>query len=127
MTTETLGYITQLLTDSGLNYAFGRWNGDLVFPYWIGEYSETDSMYEDGMLESDFILTGTTEGTWLELQEEKEKVEKLFRDRTTILASGVGVSMSFERSLIVPTESDTLKRVQINISVKEWRNNYGIS
>lgn len=79
------------------------------------------------MVESDFILTGTTEGTWLELQEEKEKVEKLFRDKTTILASGVGVSMSFERSLIVPTESDTLKRVQINISVKEWRNNYGIS
>lgn len=127
MTTETLSYITQLLTESGLHYAFGRWNGDLVFPYWIGEYSETDSLYEDGMVESDFILTGTTENSWLELQEEKEKVEKLFRDRTTILASGVGVSMSFERSLIVPTESDTLKRVQINISVKEWRNNYGIS
>ena len=122
MTTETLGYIKGLLTDSGLSYAFARWNGDLVFPYWIGEYSETDSIDEDGMVESDFVLTGTTEGTWSELQTEKEKVERLFRDRTTILASGMGVSMSFERSLIVPTESDALKRIQINISVKEWRN-----
>lgn len=122
MTAETLGYIKGLLTDSGLSYAFARWNGDLVFPYWIGEYSETDSIDEDGMVESDFILTGTTEGTWLELQTEKEKVERLFRDRTTILASGIGVCMSFERSLIVPTESDALKRIQINISVKEWRN-----
>ena len=123
MTTETLFYITQLLTESGLHYAFGRWNGDLVFPYWIGEYSEVDSMYEDGMVESDFIITGTTENSWLELQDEKEKIEKLLRDRTTVLDSGSGLCISFERSLIVPTESDTLKRIQINLSVKEWRNN----
>ena len=125
MTTETLSYINSLLTSSGLNYAFSRWNGELKFPYWIGEYSEIDSINEDGMVETDFILTGTTENSWLELQMEKEKVERLFRNKTDILTSGIGVSMSFERSLIVPTESDTLKRIQINISVKEWRNYYG--
>ena len=81
-----------------------------------------DSIYEDGMVETDFILTGTTEESWFTLQQEKEKIEKLFRDRTTILESGIGLSISFERSLIVPTESDTLKRIQINLSVKEWRN-----
>ena len=122
MNTETLSYITKLLMDSGIHYSFVRWNGELVFPYWIGEYSEVDSIYEDGMVESDFILTGTTEESWFTLQQEKEKIEKLFRDRTTILESGIGLSISFERSLIVPTESDTLKRIQINLSVKEWRN-----
>lgn len=126
MNTETLSYINKLLKESGLHYSFVRWNGKLVFPYWIGEYSEVDSIYEDGMVETDFILTGTTEESWLTLQQEKEKIEKLFRDRTTILESGIGLSISFERSLIVPTESDTLKRIQINLSVKEWRNNYGI-
>lgn len=122
MNTETLSYINKLLKESGLHYSFVRWNGKLVFPYWIGEYSEVDSIYEDGMVETDFILTGTTEESWLTLQQEKEKIEKLFRDRTTILESGIGLSISFERSLIVPTESDTLKRIQINLSVKEWRN-----
>ena len=126
MNTETLSYINTILKESGLHYSFVRWNGELVFPYWIGEYSEVDSIYEDGMVESDFILTGTTEESWFTLQQEKEKIEKLFRDRTTILESGIGLSISFERSLIVPTESDTLKRIQINLSVKEWRNNYGI-
>lgn len=126
MNTETLSYINTILKESGLHYSFVRWNGELVFPYWIGEYSEVDSIYEDGMVETDFILTGTTEESWLTLQQEKEKIEKLFRDRTTILESGIGLSISFERSLIVPTESDTLKRIQINLSVKEWRNNYGI-
>ena len=122
MNTETLSYINKLLKESGLHYSFVRWNGDLIFPYWIGEYSEVDSIYEDGMVESDFILTGTTEESWLTLQQEKEKIEKLLDKITTILESGIGLSNSFERSLIVPTESDTLKRIQMNFSVKEWRN-----
>ena len=122
MNTETLSYITKLLKDSGIHYSFMRWNGELVFPYWIGEYSEVDSMYEDGMVESDFILTGTTEESWLTLQHEKEKIEKLLNNITIVLDSGIGVCIDFERSLIVPTESDTLKRIQMNYSVKEWRN-----
>lgn len=122
MNTETLSYINKLLKESGLHYSFVRWNGKLVFPYWIGEYSEVDSIYEDGMVETDFILTGTTEESWLTLQQEKEKIEKLLDKITTILESGIGLSISFERSLIVPTESDTLKRIQMNFSVKEWRN-----
>ena len=51
MNTETLSYINKLLKESGLHYSFVRWNGKLVFPYWIGEYSEVDSIYED-ILES---------------------------------------------------------------------------
>ena len=127
MNTETLSYINKLLKESGIHYSFVRWNGELVFPYWIGEYSEVDSIYEDGMVESDFILTGTTEESWLTLQQEKEKIEKLLDKITTILESGIGLSISFERSLIVPTESDAMKRIQMNFSIREWRNNYGIS
>ena len=122
MNTETLSYIAKLLKESGLHYSFVRWNGKLIFPYWIGEYSEVDSIYEDGMVESDFILTGTTEESWLTLQQEKEKIEKLLRNKTIVLDSGIGVCIDFERSLIVLTESDTLKRIQMNFSVKEWRN-----
>ena len=122
MNTETLSYIDKLLKESGIHYSFVRWNGELVFPYWIGEYSEVDSIYEDGMVESDFILTGTTEESWLTLQHEKEKIEKLLDKITTILESGIGLSISFERSLIVPTESDAMKRIQMNFSIREWRN-----
>lgn len=127
MNTETLSYINTLLKESGVHYSFVRWNGELIFPYWIGEYSEVDSIYEDGLVETDFILTGTTEESWLTLQQEKEKIEKLLNNKTTILESGIGLSISFERSLIVPTESETLKRIQMNFSIREWRINYGIS
>lgn len=123
MTSESLSYINSLLTEAKINYSFVRYNGELTFPYWIGEYSEVDSINEDGMTENDFILTGTTEESWSSLQEEKEKIEKLFRNRTTVLDSGIGISISLERALIVPTETEQLKRIQINLSVKEWRNN----
>lgn len=122
MTLETLSYINSILSEAGINYSFARWNGEIAFPYWIGEYSETDSIDEDGMSDADFILTGTTEESWTSLQEEKERIERLFGNRTTVLDSGLGVCIGFERALVVPTESERLKRIQINLSVKEWRN-----
>lgn len=121
MNEETLSYVNSILQGAGINYSFERWNGELAFPYWVGEYSETDGMHEDGMTETDFILTGTTEGTWLQLHREKELIESLFRNRTVVLSSGTGLAIYFERALIVPTETEVLKRMQINISIREWR------
>ena len=122
MNIETLSYINGILNELGINYSFARWNGDIPESYWIGEYSETDSLHEDGMIESDFILTGTTEGSWMNLQTEKELIERTLNNRTLILESGVGLCINFERSLIVPTETEYLKRIQMNFSVREWRN-----
>lgn len=122
MNIETLSYINGILNELGINYSFARWNGDIPESYWIGEYSETDSLHEDGMIESDFILTGTTEGSWMNLQTEKELIERTLNDRTLILESGVGLCINFERSLIVPTETEYLKRIQLNFSIREWRN-----
>ena len=122
MTSETLAYLNGLLLGAGVNYAFARWNGEIESPYWVGEYSEIDGLHEDGMTESELILTGTSEGPWMGLQEEKERIEKLLRNRTLILASGMGVAIDFEQALVIPTESERLKRIQLNFSVKEWRN-----
>ena len=122
MRTETLAYINNTLIDLGISYSFARWNGEIPESYWIGEYSETDSLHEDGMSESDFILTGTTEGSWIHLQSETELIERTLRNRTLVLESGIGLCIDFERALIVPTETEALKRIQMNFSVREWRN-----
>lgn len=122
MTLETLGYINNLLTEAGVNYAFGRFNGSVSYPYWVGEYTENESVDEDHESEADFILTGTTENSWYEIHQDREKIQKLFTELTSILSSGIGVSINYERTLIVPTETEQLKRIQIDLSVKEWRN-----
>lgn len=122
MKSETLAFINNTLNGLGLSYSFARWNGDIPDTYWIGEYSETDGLFEDGMTETDFILTGTTEGSWMALQSEKELIERNLRNKTLILESGMGLCIDFERALIVPTETEALKRIQMNFSIREWRN-----
>lgn len=119
MTIETLSFINELLSE--FNYSFQRWNGEIIFPYWVSEYSEVSSVYEDNSFETDFIITGTTENSWAELVEEQERIISLLDKRIRILSSGNGLEIHYDRSLIVPTNTDTIKRVEIHFSIKEWR------
>lgn len=123
MTVETLAHIGSILQRADIRYSFMSWENALVYPYWIGEYSQRTSVNEDGLDESDFILTGTGKGTWLELEEQKAIILGLFKHSyKTILPSGSGLTISFENAFPVPTGSEELKRLQINLSVMEWRN-----
>ena len=123
MTIEALGLLSNAMNTLGLNYAFVEWKGDPVYPYWVGEYQETPQASEDGLQETDFILTGFTRNTWLELEEEKNKIEKHFSRYGTaaITNEGNAVVFCYENSLVVPTGDAELKRIEIHISVKEWK------
>jgi len=126
MTIETLGHIGSILKQAGISYAFMRWDEPLVYPYWIGEYSQRDSINEDGLDESDFILTGTGKGSLLQLEQQKEMILSLFRHGyKKILPSGKGLVIYFNSAFPIPTDTEDLKRIQINLSIKEWRNDNG--
>lgn len=122
MTIESLKFIKEQL-DEVISYEFGRWSSDLVYPYWVGEYSEIEQMNEDGMHETTFILTGTTRGTWLELEQDKQKIKELFEEKRAILPNGNGLLICYENTLIIPVEDMELKRMQINLQIKEWEVN----
>jgi len=107
----------------GLNYAFMRWETEPEYPYFTGEYQEAESMTEDGLQESTFVLNGWTRGSWLELEQAKEKIENYFNrisGKTVTTANGSAVAIFYANSLVIPTGTDELKRIQINLSVKEW-------
>lgn len=122
MTIESLKYIKEEL-DKIISYEFAQWSSNIIYPYWVGEYNETESLNEDNMRETTFILTGTTRGTWLDLEKDKLKIEELFRNKTTILSNGNGIAVYYLYSLIVPVEDMELKRIQINLQIKEWEVN----
>lgn len=121
MTSEILKYINETLTNAKINYAFMRWNKEIVYPYWVGEYDENDVTEEDSCHEYTFRLTGTTRKSWSELEQDKQTIENLFNSHTTILANA-GVVISYVGALLVPTGDDELKRMQINLQILEWRN-----
>ncbi len=119
MTIESLAFIERLLTENNINYEFVEWTGENIYPYFVGEYQEIEAINEDAQ-ESTFILTGFTRGTWSELEHAKQTILNAV-NITTILPNGNGIAVSYSNSLIVPTGDEDLKRIQINLRIKEWK------
>lgn len=123
MTSDTLKLISDGMEAVSLNYAFMEWKGKIAYPYFVGEYQEQPVVSEDGLQEADFILNGFTRGSWAELEAAKAKIENFFsRDgRTAIAPSGNAVAICYNNSLVVPTGNAELKRMEIHLTVKEWK------
>lgn len=124
MSEEALKFIADQLALLGVPYSFMTWNTNPVpNPYFVGEYSEAEPFTEDGLQESTFIITGTTRGTWLTLEQAKNKIKKHFgtsEGKTAILGNKSGVAVFYAKSFPIPTGDGEFKRIQINLTVKEW-------
>lgn len=124
MSKAALKFISDELEALGINYQFGEWTTDPVpDPYFVGEYTEPESLTreEDGLQEISFILTGTGT-TWIGLENAKDAIESNI-SKTAILPNGSGIAVFYGGALIIPTGDAELKRIQINLSIKEWRVN----
>lgn len=123
MSIEALKFINDKLDENNINYEFMQWTKDIVYPYFVGEYQEAESINEDGLQESTFILSGFSKESWLGLEQAKEKIEKIFNSLAVILPNGNGMAVFYSGSLVIPTGDEKLKRIQINLQVKEWKVN----
>lgn len=120
MTKASLKYIDDLLTAAGIPYQFQEWTGDFVYPYYVGEYTESEPTAEDGLQESTFMITGTTDGSYAQLEDYKSKIKAACENAQTILPNGNGLAISYAGSINVPTGNAKMKRQQINLTIKEW-------
>ena len=130
MTKAALKIISDGMESLGIEYGFGEYStdedGNVVYPYFVGEYTETEPYTEDGLQEATFLLVGFSRGSWLELENAKEQIETYFNrvsGRTVIADNGAAVAVFYSRSLIVPTGDAELKSIQINLTIKEWKVN----
>lgn len=124
MSMEALGLINSKLESLNINYEFGRFTKEVVYPYFIGEYQENESTTEDGLQECVFILTGFSRGKWLELEQAKEKIKNSIAEwDATITGSGSAIVITYSDSMIQQTEDAELKKIQINLKIKEWKVN----
>ena len=124
MTADVLTIINTAMEELNINYEFMLYTGEMVYPYFTGEYQETEPESENGLQESTFILNGFSRTTWSALEEAKELIENYF-DRTSgrivTTESGNVVAVFYSSSYVIPSEDAELKRIQINLSVKEWK------
>lgn len=126
MTSAVLALISNGMDALGLNYAFMQWEEEPAYPYFTGEYQELESTTEDGLQEARFILTGWTRGSWLDLEKAKEKIGTYFNSisgKVVIADNGSAVAIFYANSLVIPTGDAELKRIEITLTVKEWKVN----
>lgn len=124
MTTKPLSIVSNAMKALGLEYGFGSYGKKpIVYPYFVGEYTESAPLNEDGLQTATIMLTGFHRGKWLDLETAKAKIEDYFdkvSGKTVMADDGSAVAIFYESTLIVPKEDAELKSIQINLSVQEW-------
>lgn len=123
MTQEGLNFINTSLESLGIPYQFMLWKSSPASTYWTGEYNETTAINEDGMEESNFILTGVTNKSFTKLEETKEKIKNYFtyEGHTHIFESGSAIAVMYSEAYPVPSVDEGVHKIQITLNIKEWR------
>lgn len=118
-----LGIVQTEMENMGIPYEFMRYTSPVNGRYWIGEWSESPVTAEDGSRHGTMLLTGTTRANWLELYQDREKIENRFPSVYGLRKStenGTAV-FYYGNTFPVDTGEENLKRIQINVDVYEWR------
>lgn len=120
MTKEGLNFISSILKPL-INYHFLYYKTDKVeYPYWVGEYLESEYSAETNYQGTTFILTGVTRGSYLELEKQKEIIKKALKDKRAILPSGTGIAVHYDYSMPIRVDDIELQKIQINLTIQEW-------
>lgn len=127
MSKNLLKVVSDGMAEMGIEYDFLEYTkSPIVYPYFVGEYTETEPTTEDGLQETTFMLSGFTRDAWLTLETAKDKIESYFNKvygKTVMVDDGSAVAVFYGNALVVPTGDEELKKIQINLLCKEWRVN----
>lgn len=121
-----LQFINEQMDLLAIPYEFGEWTSDVKYPYSVGELTEVETATEDGSEEYQFILTifhRTSESPYADIEEIKNKIKKHFHPINGIrrqIMCNVIVGY-YGGAFYVPTGEADLKKLQINLTIKQWK------
>lgn len=120
---DKMAFIAEQMSALGVDYNLIEWTSDPVRTYTVGEFTEAPTTTEDGYEESTCLLTTTTRGTWAELYDIVSRLKRHFPASGGLCATtgGGAIAVFFSGSFPVPTGEADLKRIQTNLSIKEWK------
>jgi hypothetical protein len=122
MTTNGMEYIVKAMSELDLPFAFYEWVEAPPETYFVAETcQEVDPVDESGRQETVIILGGFTKGSYMELEQAKDRLKKI--DRSEILSDGMGVALYYNTSNNVPLDNSDYKKIQVNLTLKEWKVN----
>lgn len=120
---DKLKFFSEQMDTLQINYQFGEWKSDVVYPYTVGEISEEVTDTEDGAERSTMLLTLFHRGEYKDMETIKNKIKRHFPHFCGLRAkteSGA-IAVFYENCFYVPSGEADLKKMQINLSIKEWK------
>lgn len=120
---DKLKFIKDQMDILSVHYEFGEWTQKVKYPYFTGEYNEVPTLEEDGYEETEFILNGFHRGRFISLEDIKNIIKQHFDPVYGLRASTDSgtIAVFFNGSFYVPTGEADLKKIQINLLIKEWK------
>ena len=79
--------IKEKLEVAGINYQFGEWTGEIKYPYFVGECTSDDYVYENKKTSGTLILDGWTRNSRLELLKADGKIKKIFASLVAVVGN----------------------------------------
>ena len=121
---DKLKFINAQMDAIGVPYEFGQWSSDITYPYFVGEQPSPEVFpAEDGSEESTILVMGFHRGKIIDLETVKQKIKSHFspihglRSKTD---SG-SIAVFYDGAFYIPTGEADLKKIQINLTIKEWK------
>lgn len=120
-----LGFINEQMGVIKVPYEFMEWTSEVKYPYFTGEITEEPVTVESGLEESTMILNGFSRGDFLSLETAKEKIKAHFHPIHGLhgQTDNGAIVVFFDGAFYIPTGEADLKRIQINLKIKEWKVN----
>lgn len=115
--------ISEAMETLGINYAYLEWLDDPVDLYFTGEYQEGEALDESGQTDISFILTGFSRVGIEALEEAKEAIKQYFDNVSgkVIADDKSAVAIFYAGSFPVRTAVADIKKIQVNLNIKEWK------
>lgn len=120
MIIDALNLIEAEMKKLKYNYQYGRYQGAVLYPYFVGEGSASEFVSENNYQEGTVFINGFSRNSLLELMTASETIKQHFSDFRAITESGNGVSITVAAFSQIPQEDAELKRVQITLNIKKW-------
>lgn len=120
---DKLKFINEQMDVIAVPYNFGEWTPPVVYPYGIGEITEDPITTEDGAEQSTLLLTFFNRGKLIDLLAIKEKIKNHFHPIYGLRGDTKGgvIAVFYDGFLPIPSGEADLKKIQINLKIKEWK------
>ena len=120
---DKLKFINEQMDILSVPYELGEWTSKVTHPYFTGEFTEVPTDTEDGYEETEVILTGFHRGKYIALEEHKKRIKQHFDPDYGLRASTDSgtIAVFYNGSFPIQTGEADLKRIQINLLIKEWK------